>query len=93
MILDLITMLALVVFILEAFQILKLRVLLRPQFLLAVWRVYAVFPIARRRPCVIPGCKRERGEWNGKIWAFCSFHGGWKDPEYVKAIRDGWSTQ
>jgi len=57
-----------------------------PRFLLALWRVYVVFPLKRRRPCVVPGCSRERAKHRGRIWSWCQFHAPWNDPEYVESL-------
>jgi hypothetical protein len=61
-----------------------------PRFLLALWRVFIVFPLARwwKGPCVIPDCKRERAEMWGKISGFCEFHHPARDPEYLEALRE-----
>ena len=85
--LELITVLVLVVFLLEAFHIYKLRVLLHPRFLLALWRVYVVFPIARRRPCSVPQCQRQRAEYRGKVWCWCEHHAPWNDDGYVRSLQ------
>lgn len=64
----------LIVFALEAADLSRLRVLVAPRFLLALWRVYVVFPWKRRKPCSFAGCNRQRCEYDGRIERWCEFH-------------------